>query len=113
MNLTRLKQRAYIKIAVLRGRNARDSSVRKVIVRTASKSSQCHSLAFLPPSTAILCTHAVLIESHQFCMTLDLQLRSYRPLCYNIRVHWPLLHCLCATSVILAGTYSYFVVSSF
>ena len=33
--------------------------------------------------------------------------------CYNSRAHCPLLQCLRTTSAILAGTHSYFVVSSF
>ena len=43
---------------------------------------------------------------------LDLQLSFYHPLCYNSRALCP--YCsLCTTSTILAGAYSYFVVSSF
>ena len=63
------------------------------------------------PQSAV--THAVLVKSHPFCMTLHLQLSFYCLLCYNSRAHCLLLQCLCTTSAILAGAYSYFVVSSF
>ena len=67
----------------------------------------------LPPRSAtIWCRHAVLVESHPFCTTLDLQLSFYRPMCNNSRLHCPLLQCLRTTSAILAGAHSYFVVSS-
>ena len=59
------------------------------------------------------CSHAVLVESHLFCTTLDLQLSFNRPLCYNSKAHCPLLKCLRTTSAILTGAHSYFVVSSF
>ena len=44
---------------------------------------------------------------------LDLQLSSYRSLCYNSRAHCPLLQFLHTTSAILPGAHSNFVVSSF
>ena len=50
MDVTRLEQGAYIKIAVLRGRNARECHSEPM----ASTSSLRHSLAFLPHTTAIL-----------------------------------------------------------
>ena len=56
------------------------------------------------------CSHAVLVDSHPFCTTLDLQLSFYRRLCYNSRAHCPLLQCLHTASAILAGAHSYFVV---
>ena len=58
-------------------------------------------------------TSHVLVKSLPFCMTLDLQLNFYRHLSYNSRAHCLLLQCLLSTSAILAGAYSYFVVSSF
>ena len=58
------------------------------------------------------CRHAVLIESHPFCTTLNLQLSFCHPLCYNSRAHCPLLQCI-HTSAILAGAYSYFLVPTF
>ena len=48
-------------------------------------------------------------ESHPFCTTLDLQLRFYRPMCYNSRAYCPLLQCLRTRSAIIAGEHSYFV----
>jgi hypothetical protein len=72
----------------------------------AETGSLWHSLAFLPRSSA-------LVTSHQFYKTLELQLSFYRSLCYNSRVHCPLLQCLGTISAILAGAHSYFVVSSF
>ena len=42
-----------------------------------------------------------------------LQMSLYRPLCYNSRTHCPLQQCLHTTSAIIAGTHSYFVLSSF
>jgi hypothetical protein len=62
-----------------------------------------------PPKRPVRCRHVVLVESHPFCPTLDLQLSLYS-LCYNIRVHCSLLQCLHNTSAILAGAHSYFVV---
>ena len=53
----------------------------------------------------------ILVETHSFCLTLDLQLSFYRLLCYNSRARCPLLQCLSTTSAILAGAHSYFVVS--
>ena len=53
----------------------------------------------------------ILVESHPFCLTLDLQLSFYRLLCYNSRPHYLLLQFL-RTSAIEAGAHSYFVVSS-
>ena len=55
----------------------------------------------------------VLVQSYQFCTTLDLKLSFYRPLCYNSRPHCTLLEFLRVTSVILAGAHSYFLVLSF
>ena len=55
----------------------------------------------------------VLIKSHAFCSTLDLQLSFYCPFFYNSRAHCSLLQCLRTASAILAGAHSYFVVSSF
>ena len=73
-----------------------------------------HSLTFLSLVVWLFwCRHAVLVKSHPFGTTLDLQLSFYHLLCYNSRAHCPLLQCLCTTSVILAGKRSYFVVSSF
>ena len=46
-------------------------------------------------------------------LSSKLQLSFYHPLCYNSRANCPLLQCLCTKSGILAGTHSYFVVSSF
>ena len=51
--------------------------------------------------------HAVLVESHDN----SLKLSFYSPLCYDIRVHCPLLQYLSTKSAILSGAYSYFVVS--
>ena len=45
-----------------------------------------------------------------FCMTVDLQPNFYGHLCYNSRVHSPLLQPLRTTSAILAGAH-YFAVS--
>ena len=56
--------------------------------------------------------HAVLVESHPFRTTHDLQTSFYHPLCYDSRDHCLLLQILHTTSVILAGSHSYFVVSS-
>ena len=49
--------------------------------------------------------------SHPFYTTLDLQLSFYRPMCYKIRPHCPLLQCPRTTSAILAGAHSYFISS--
>ena len=59
------------------------------------------------------CSHAVLVQSHPFYMTLNLQLSFFCPLCNNSTAHCPLLQYLHTTSAILAGAHSYFVVSSF
>ena len=60
-----------------------------------------------------LCRHAVLVKSHPFCMTLDLQLSFYRLLCYNSIAQCHLLQCLRTTSAVLADAHSYFVISPF
>ena len=104
MDVTLLEQRAYVKIAVLPGRNDRVPYGRRLFP-TASTSSLTFSR-----STAILMWACC---SHPFCTTIDLQLSLYRPLCYNSRAHCSLLQCLRITSAILASTHSYFVISSF
>ena len=57
--------------------------------------------------------HAVLVETHPFCMTLDLQLSFCCPLCYNSISHCPLLPCLHTTSAILSAAHSYLMVLSY
>ena len=106
MDVTRLEQRAYIKIAVLRGRKARECHSLLVEVVGNNAPLNVSSVAFLPRSTAVL------VESHTFCTTLDLQLSFYGPLCYNCRAHCLLLQCLRTMNVILAGAHYYFMVSS-
>ena len=64
----------------------------------------------------ILCEYRyrfLLIESHPFGTTLNLQLSFYQPLSYNSRAHCPLLQFLRTTSAILAGANYYFVKSLF
>ena len=70
--------------------------------------SEITNLRILPASPSV---NFVLVESRPFCMTLDLQLSFYCPLCYNIRAHCPLTQCLRTTRATLAGAHSYFVVS--
>ena len=36
-----------------------------------------------PKASTARCRQVVLVESHPFCTTLDLQLTFYRPLCYT------------------------------
>ena len=83
----------------------------RTLFPTASMSSLWHSLAFRPAVRLFWYIHAVLVESHPFFTTLDLQLSFYRTLCYNSRAHCPLLQHLHTTSAKLDGAHSYFVVS--
>ena len=66
-----------------------------------------------PKASTVRCRHDVLVKSHAFCTTIDLQLNFYHPLCYNSRAQCLLLQCLHTTSALLAGAHSYFMVSSF
>ena len=97
-------------------RTTRDKSWRMSQWACRSRGGQYHSIqatvtfSRISPYRLFWCRHAVLVDSHPFCKTLDLQLSSYRPLCCNSRA---LLQCLRATGAILSGAHSYFVVSSF
>ena len=57
----------------------------------------------------LLSRHAIL----QFYTTRYCQFGFYHPLCYNSRAQCPLRQCLRIANAIIAGTDSYFVVSSF
>ena len=113
MDLTRLEPCAYINI-VVRGGPPRDSTVWKGIVPHGLDRLNVTFSNFSPSQYSYFdVSTSIQINSHSFCMTLDLQLSFYCPLCYNSRAHCPLLQCLYTTSIMLAGTHYYFVVSSF
>ena len=65
----------------------------------------------IPRTVLFHSSHAILVEPHQFCMTLDLQFSFYRPMYYNRRAHYTLLQCLHTTSATIAAAHSYLAVS--
>ena len=91
----------------------RDSSVQKDIVPHVFHKLTVTFSKIYPSQYGYFDVGTPFYESHLFCKILNLQLSFYRPLYYNSRAYCPLLQCLCTTSAILAGTHSYFVVSSF
>ena len=109
MDVTRLEQHAYIKIAILWGRNARECLYRREFFPSASRSTLWHSLAFLSRSIAILMLSCCSSRVTSILYDLWVSIALY----YDRRVHCPLLQCLRTRSAILAGTHSYFVVSAF
>ena len=109
MDVTRVGHHVYIKIVVLRGRNARKCHSELVEVMR-NNSLPYRTVARWAAAFQRGCKTS---ESHTFCTMLDLQLILYCPLCDNTRDHYPLLQCLRTTSAILASAHSYFVVSSF
>ena len=112
MHVTRLEQRAYIKITVLRGRNARECHSELVEAVGNNALPYRTAMRWVLVLRLFSCRQAVLIESHSFFTTLDLKLGFFRPLCYHRRVQYPPLQYLRIKSAILAGA-NYFLAISF
>ena len=90
MDVIRLEHSPYMKIAILRGRNA-----------TVSLCKPWETMPFLAV-WLFSYRHAPLIVSNPFFTILDLQQSFCCPLYFNIRAHCPLLQCLHTTNAILA-----------
>ena len=107
MDVTQLEQRAYIKVAILRGWNAKEcySELVETVGEQCLSIQNCREVGRRVSQKTLPQAHCGIL--HDAWLTTSF----YRPLCSNIRVYCPLLQCLCTKSVILAGAHSYFVVS--